>query len=58
MMNFLASLIVSTLLTVYIIFTGKLISLAATISWWFGLIVFVITLTVAIDFFSKRGTKR
>ena len=55
MVNFLASLVVSTLLTVYIVFTGKLIALATAISWWFGLIVFIITLAVAIDFFSKRG---
>lgn len=57
MVNFLASLVVSALLTIYIIFTGKLIALASAISWWFGLIVFIITLTVAIDFFSRRGGK-
>lgn len=58
MANFLASLVVSVLLTIYIIITGHIISLASSISWWFGLVVFIITLAVAIDFLTQVGKKK
>lgn len=50
MLRFLASLIVSMLLTVYIILSYYLISMANSVSTLFGIVVFVIVLAVAIDF--------
>ena len=53
MTNFIASLVVAGLLTMYIIFAKYIISLALSISLIFGIIVFVIVLAVAIDFLTK-----
>lgn len=57
MTNFLASLVVSTILTVYIIFAYYLTSMALAISTLFGIVVFVIMLAVAIDFLTKVSRK-
>ena len=57
MMNFLASLVVSVLLTVYIIFAYYLISMAYSISTLFGIVVFVMVLAVAIDILTTVGKK-
>ena len=53
MTNFIASLIVASLLTMYIIFAKYIISLALSVSLFYGIIVFVIVLAVAIDFLTK-----
>lgn len=57
MINFLASLFVSVILTVYIIFAYYIVSAALTISTLFGVAVFIIVLAVAIDFLTKVSQK-
>lgn len=57
MMNFLASLVVSTILTVYIIFAYYLVPMALAISTLFGMVVFIIMLAIAIDFLTKVSRK-
>ena len=56
--NFIASLVVSVLLTIYLSFSYHLISLAASISYSFGVVVFIIALAVAIDFLTQAGNKK
>ena len=58
MLNFLASLVVSVILTVYIIFTHYLVSMALSVSTLFGIVVFVIMLAVAIDFLTKVSRRK
>lgn len=49
MLGFIASLIVAILITIYIIFSYYIISIAITISGALGYVAFVIVLAVAID---------
>ena len=58
MSHFIASLIVSVLLTIYLSFSYYIISLAASISMTFGMTVFIIALAVAIDFLTQAGNKK
>lgn len=57
MLNFLASLFVSVILTVYIIVSYHLISMALEVSSLFGIVVFVILLAIAIDCLTKGYEK-
>lgn len=58
MMNFLASLVVSVILTVYIIFTYYLVSMALAVSTLFGIVVFIIMLAVVIDYTTKVSRRK
>lgn len=58
MLNFLAPLIVSVLLTVYIIFTYYLVSMALAVSTLFGIVVFIIMLAVVIDYTTKVSRRK
>lgn len=49
MIGFIASLIVATLLSLYIVFSYYIISITSAVSWIFGYVAFVIVLAVAID---------
>ena len=49
MIGFIASLVVATLLSLYIAFSYCIISITSSVSWIFGYVVFVIVLAVAID---------
>ena len=58
MSHFIASLIVSVLLTIYLSFSYHIISLAASVSYSFGVVVFIIALALAIDFLTQAGNKK
>ena len=57
MLQFIASLVVSTLITIYLIFSYYIVSLASSISYLFGVVVFIIALAVAIDILTTVSKK-
>ena len=57
MLQFIASLVVSTLITIYLIFSYYIVSLASSISYLFGVVVFIIALAVAIDILTMVSRK-
>jgi hypothetical protein len=54
MLRFLASLIIAIIIFAYCICTQLLVSFAMDITWWLGWIVYILSLSLAIYFTTRR----